>query len=163
MKMCRGLRNRAQQTQMSKLTKQDSTASKGVNYCSKCERRKIRKQLRKPKHGGSYEPAPISLIFSWLLFLFVQFMEQEDFVLLWVRRLAFPLLVMGIFADFLYYFRVIWRRLWRPKLKPQFGISRMDPYLRDCILLGAMFESMRNAKSKSGVTAAIVSYLQAHT
>jgi hypothetical protein len=159
--------NRAHQIQKLKLSKQDSTASKGVNYCKKCERRRLKKQKRE-RNLVTYVP-PTCLINAWLFVCgcFYQSGVVDCFFsyvltlhsLIFFSKIAF-LSKMTIDSSIL-----IWswfNKLFRPKLEPQLGSLSADPFMKEVIQILCLFISLRDAKTKSGMIAAIVQYLQAH-
>lgn len=154
--MSRGFANRAKQAQKLKLCKQDSIASQGVKYCKKHEKRS--------KHSRAKEPPPLCLILLWI-FICGGFYAPAGFeiIMTWVQFLSKILFLICMLYDSLALSRNWYRRLSRPVLTPQMGTRQSDPYLKEAIQVWCLFESLRDAKSKRGMVAAIVQYLQAHT
>lgn len=159
--MSRGKCNRAQQTQKLNLSKQGSTASKGVNYCTKCERRRNRKE--KKVLTPVIENPPLSLILLWLSICFGFYKPQSvNFTALWINYLSMTAISFCILIDVLALLKSWYRRLTRPILTPQMGFTQMDPFLKEAIQVWCLFESLRDAKTKRGMIAAIIQYMQAH-
>nr|APG78967.1 hypothetical protein 1 [Beihai paphia shell virus 1] len=167
MKMSSRFANRAHQAQKLKLSKQDSTASKGVNYCKKCERRRLKKQKRE-RNLVTYVP-PTCLINAWLFVCgcFYQPGVVDCFFsyVLTLHSLIFFLKIAFLSKMTIDSSILIWSwfgRLFRPKLEPQLGSLSADPFMKEVIQILCLFISLRDARTKNGMIAAIVQYLQAH-
>lgn len=159
--MSRGFCNRAQQIQKLKLSKQGSVASKGVNYCKKCEKRRLKK--RECHTNLICETPPMCLIFLWLINCgCFQFPQVADFALGWILYCSIIIFSLCIFIDSLALVRTWYRRITRPVLKPQMGYTQVDPYLKEAIQVWCLFESLRDSQTKRGMIAAITQYLQSH-
>jgi hypothetical protein len=81
----------------------------------------------------------------------------------YILSLAGHLLKLFLFTEF---FLLLWkwfRTLTRPILNPQMDSKSIDPYVKESLQVWCLFESLKDAKSKRGMTAAITQYLQAHT
>jgi hypothetical protein len=159
--MSRGNCNRATQTQKLRLAKQGSTASKGVNYCSKCERRRARKE--KKILNPVWDFPPIHLFLVWMTVCFGFYQPQiVDTTVPWINFFSKIVLSVCVGIDSFFLLRSWFRRLTRPVLQPQMGTMQMDPFLKEAIQVWCLFESLRDAKTKRGMIAAIVQYMQAH-
>jgi hypothetical protein len=159
--MSRGFTNRATQIQKLKLSKQGSTASKGVNYCNKCERRRLKKQ--KCERNPVWDLPPMCLIYIWLVVCGAFYQpDAADWFLQWVRFFSKILFLLGVTIDCVALIRSWYRRFTRPVLEPQMGFMQMDPYLKEAIQVWCLFESLRDSKTKRGMIAAITQYMQAH-
>ena len=159
--MSRGFNKSAKRTQKSQLSEQDETASKGVNYCKKCIKRKERKNNKnlQPK----WDSPPTMVIFYWLWILSVIYAPYVYITLFEnVRIVAKFSLIIAISYDIAYFSVITVRRLITPVLSPQMGYERVDPYLKEAIQVWCLFESLRDAKTKRGMIAAITQYMQAH-
>jgi len=157
--MSRGFANRAQQAQKLKLSKQGFTASKGVHYCSKCEKRKL-KRKEKAKIEPS-APPPTYLVLLWTL-ICGGFTDYGDFIMQIIARISSCIMITFIAYDSLCLLINWYRRCTRPVLEPQMGYRSMDPYLKETIQIWCLFECLRDARTKRGMVAAITQYLQAH-
>lgn len=169
---------RAHQTQMSLPRKQGKTASTGVSYCNKCERRKLRKlQLKELKRERNPVPdtPPVCLFNLWMMVCTVFYIpDQSHIVLICIKNIVMFLFLSIIFVDCLRLFIVWYRKFRRPILEPQSGIGDLrnfifnrnnfsvDPYLKEAIQVWCLFESLRDSRTKRGMIAAITQYLQAH-
>nr|APG78883.1 hypothetical protein 1 [Wenzhou picorna-like virus 5] len=161
MMMSRGFANRAHQTKKLKLSKQDSTASKGVSYCKKCERRSLKKKKR--EFNPVWDAPPMCLLYMWLLICGAFYQPGvADYFLIWIGFFSRVLFFLGVMIDSISLVRTWYRRATRPVLEPQMGYIKMDPYLKEAIQVWCLFESLRDSKTKRGMIAAITQYLQAH-
>jgi len=159
--MSRGFAKRAHQAQKLRLSKQGSTASKGVNYCNKCERRRLKKEKR--ERNPVWDPPPMFLIYIWLLVCGAFYQpEAADWFLCWIRFFSKILFFSAVAVDCFALIRSWYRRATRPVLEPQMGFMQMDPYLKEAIQVWCLFESLRDSKTKRGMIAAITQYMQAH-
>jgi len=159
--MSRGFTNRAQQIQKMKLSKQGSSASKGVNYCKKCERRRLKKQKR--EFNLVWDVPPMVLMYIWIIICGAFYQPiAADWFLCWIRFFSKILFFSGVAFDSFVLIRSWYRRATRPVLEPQMGFMRMDPYLKEAIQVWCLFESLKDSKTKRGMIAAITQYMQAH-
>nr|ASM94055.1 hypothetical protein [Barns Ness breadcrumb sponge aquatic picorna-like virus 3] len=145
--MSRGLKNnRAHKTQKNKLSKQDCSASKGVNYCEP-------------------EMPPISLIVFWLLGCCCFHYQSAMDTIIRANALLFCVfLVTCILLNLLSLIRKIYVLSTKPVLEPQYGnLIKADPYLREAIQIWCLFESLKSCKNKRGIVFVIAQYLQSHT
>ncbi len=159
--MSRGFINRAQQAQKMKLSKQGPSASKGVNYCKKCERRRLKKQKR--ELNPVWDVPPMCLMHIWLIICGAFYQPAAtDWFLCWIRFFSKILFLSGVVIDSFALIRSWYWRATRPILEPQMGFMQMDPYLKEAIQVWCLFESLRDSKTKRGMIAAITQYMQAH-
>jgi hypothetical protein len=106
-------------------------------------------------------------LFAYIPFVFV-FYDYFDlatvyFLHFYAMSILGHLLKMYLFTEF---FLLLWkwfRDFTRPTLTPQMGVRTIDPYFKEAIQVWCLFESLKDAKSKRGMMAAITQYLQAHT
>jgi len=169
---------RAHQTQMSSSRKQGATASKGVSYCNKCERRKLRKLRLKEltrERNPVFDTPPLCLFQLWMMVCIAFYVpDQSHRVLIWTKNTSMFMFLLITLIDCLRLFVLWYRRFRTPVLDPQSGICdwsgytlvnnhlSVDPYLKEAVQVWCLFESLRDSRTKRGMIAAITQYLQAH-
>jgi hypothetical protein len=110
----------------------------------------------KPQSGDL--STPILCVESWLLFVLFCALYQHFAVVMYVIR------VLSLFALMTHVLYSIVRFPFKQGLRPQAGeLEKMDPYLKEAIQVWCLCESLKNAKTKTAIVAAVVQYLQAHT
>lgn len=161
MKMSRGL-SRAQQTQMRKVQTQAYAASKGVHYCDTCVQKRLRKK-DKAKRKPVWDLPPMCIVYMWLLICGMFYSpDAADWFLTMVRYLSWVLFLGAAVFDCVWYSVITYKRITRPVLDPQAGVWEMDPFLKEAIQVWCLFESLRDARTKRGMIAAVTQYMQAH-
>jgi hypothetical protein len=53
--------------------------------------------------------------------------------------------------------------IWYPHLIPQSGFTKVDPFIKEVVLIASLIELLRDARTKRARIAAVTMYLQAHT
>jgi hypothetical protein len=115
--MSRGICNRASQAQKLKLSKQDSAASKGVNYCKKCERRRERK--KKKILNPVYDDPPLSLVILWFVVCYGFYRpDLVAFYTSYINYFASIILSTFVLIDFVLLTKSWIYRLFIPVLNP---------------------------------------------
>jgi hypothetical protein len=111
----------------------------------------------------SISDAPVYLLFIWLFiclsFYIYSFFPFIMYIYLFVfKYFILCFIIYDCFILFLKWFHITTR----PVLQPQMGTTQVDPYLKEVIQVWCLFESLKDARSKRGMIAAITQYLQAH-
>jgi hypothetical protein len=115
---------------------------------------------------------PFYLVELWLFVLLyiplILILYSPDYTLLTILLdgsicLLIFYAILVIFGQTFVLLRKLFYLLTRPILDAQMGTEKADPYLKEAIQVWCLFESLRDARSKRGMLAAITQYLQAHT
>jgi hypothetical protein len=116
---------------------------------------------------------PLYLIRMWLFtFVYIPlvfaFYNSTDFTFVsTILGTSISLLILlvkiMVFGQFIFLLLKSFSLLTKTTLQPQMGAVKADPYLKEAIQVWCLFESLRDARTKRGMLAAITQYLQAHT
>ena len=108
------------------------------------------------------EIPPLCLVLYWTLMSGLLHFDMMQSFADWTMYFSKYFFLFCVSVDCFAYFCVLFRRFTRPMLQPQMGFMQMDPYLKEAIQVWCLFESLRDARTKRGMIAAITQYLQAH-
>jgi hypothetical protein len=125
-------------------------------------RRRSKTPSLRPQTTTKQDP-PSSIITCWILLQSLLCFDILDYTMLTLCNLSFVLFKIYSLFTIFYYAWVCSYRYRHPILDPQMGMARMDPYIKEAIQIWCLFESLKDARTKRGMIAAITQYLQAHT
>ena len=108
---------------------------------------------------------PPTYLVNWWLIVLSVFLVVPNLGLITLRLGFYCFLAVYLVCAFSLVRYVLIRLIFRRRiiLEPQSGFRKIDPYLREAIAVWCLFESLKDARTKRGMIAAIVQYLQSHT
>jgi hypothetical protein len=139
------------------LSKQGVLTSRDVSDCKKKGRQTRKKKLH---FEVKMSLEVVTIIVFALLFGFDIWTEAPLSTTL--RHVSLFCFLWGIMFSVIHMCIKIVNSFGRPLLEPQSDVAKFDPYLKEAVQVWCLFESLRDARSKRGMIAAVTQYLQAH-